>query len=61
MGNPPQQAVELEVEQTAMGRLEDMGPPAEVVSGSTTEIDGDHMVGLTEECRLGGTWVEHPR
>jgi hypothetical protein len=46
------------VEQPVAGRLEDVGPPAEVDGGSTIEMKGDHMVGLKEECRLGGTWVE---
>jgi hypothetical protein len=48
------------VEQPAAGRLEDVGPPAKVDGGSTTEMEGDHVVGLKEECRLGGTLVERP-
>jgi hypothetical protein len=56
----PQPAVELEVEQPITGRWEDVGPPAEVDRGSTTAMKGDHMAGLKVECRLGGTWAEHP-
>jgi hypothetical protein len=29
-----------------VGRLEGMGPPAEVDSDSTTEMEGDHMAGM---------------
>jgi hypothetical protein len=47
--------MELEVEQPAAGRLEDVGPPAEVNGGSTAETEGDHVGGLKEECRPGGT------
>jgi hypothetical protein len=54
----PQQAAELEVEQPAMGRFEDVGPPAEVDAGSTTATKGGHVAGLKVECRSGGTWVE---
>jgi hypothetical protein len=48
------------VEQHVAGRLEDMGPPAEVDDGSTTETEGDHVADL-KECRPGGTWAEHPQ
>jgi hypothetical protein len=53
--------MELEVEQPATGRLEDVGPPAKVDGGSTAETEGDHIAGLKEECRPGGTWVECPQ
>jgi hypothetical protein len=43
-----------------VGRLEDMGPPTEMDSGSTVEIEGGHVAGLKEECRPGGTWAERP-
>jgi hypothetical protein len=42
-------------------RLEDMGPPAEVDGGSTAKTEGDHVAGLTQESRSGGTWVEWPQ
>jgi hypothetical protein len=48
------------VEQPAGGRLEGVGPPAEVDGDSTAEMEGDHEVGLKVECRPSGTWVEHP-
>jgi hypothetical protein len=57
----PQPAVELEVEQPALGKREDMGPPAKVDVGSTAMMKGDNMAGLKAGCRLGGTWVERPR
>jgi hypothetical protein len=60
MGNLPQPAAELEVEQLALGRLEDVGPPAEVDGGSTAASKGDHVAGLKVECRLGSTWEECP-
>jgi hypothetical protein len=53
--------MELEVEQPATGRMEDVGPPAEVDDGSTTATKGDHVVGLKAKCRPDGTWVERPR
>jgi hypothetical protein len=37
-----QPAAELEVEQPAVGRLEDMGRPAEVDGGSTAAMRGAH-------------------
>jgi hypothetical protein len=43
-----------------VGRLEDVGPPGEVDSGSTATTEGDHIAGLKAECRLGSTWVERP-
>jgi hypothetical protein len=52
--------MELEVEQPAACRLEDVGPPAKVDSGSTIEMEGDHMAGPKVECRPSDTWVEHP-
>jgi hypothetical protein len=57
----PQPATELEVEQPAMGRREDVGPSAEVDAISTATMKGDHVAGLKVECRPGGTWVERPR
>jgi hypothetical protein len=60
MGTLPQLAAELEVEQLAAGRLEDVGPPAEVDGGSITAMEGDHAAGLKAECRPGGIWAEHP-
>jgi hypothetical protein len=47
--------VVLEVEQPATGRLEDVGPPAEVGDGSTTARKEAHMASLKVECRPGGT------
>jgi hypothetical protein len=58
MGNLAQQAAELEVEQPAGGRPEDMWPPTEVDGDSTTETEGDNVAGMWEECRPSGTWVE---
>jgi hypothetical protein len=49
MGNLPQLATELEMEQPAAGRLEDVGPTTEVDGGSTTETKGDHVDSLMEE------------
>jgi hypothetical protein len=46
------------VEQLAAGRLEDMRPPTEVDGGSTTEMEGGHVVGMREECRPGSTWAK---
>jgi hypothetical protein len=57
----PQLAAELEVEQPAAGRREDVGPPPEVDAGSTAVTKGDHVAGLKAECRPGGTWAERPR
>jgi hypothetical protein len=58
----PQLATELKVEQLATGRLEDVGPPAEVDGGSTVVMKGGgHMAGLKVECRPDGTWVEGRR
>jgi hypothetical protein len=34
------------VEQPAIGRLEDVGPPAEVDGGSTAAMKGGHVAGL---------------
>jgi hypothetical protein len=53
--------VELEVDQPAEGRPDDVGPPAEVDGSSTAKLEGDHKAGLKEECRLGGTWAEDPQ
>jgi hypothetical protein len=44
-----------------MGRLEGVGPPAKVDGDSTAEMEGDHVAGLSEECRPGGTWAECPQ
>jgi hypothetical protein len=52
--------LQSEVEQPIMGRLEDMGPLAEVDGGSTAMTKGGHVAGLKVECRPGGTWVEQP-
>jgi hypothetical protein len=49
------------VEQLAAGRLEDMGPLGKVDGGSIAEMEGDHVAGLKEKCRPGGTWAEHPQ
>jgi hypothetical protein len=38
-----------------MGRLKDVGPPAEVDGGSTAEMEGYHVAILKDECRPGGT------
>jgi hypothetical protein len=53
--------MELEVDQPAVSRLDDMGPPAAVDGGYTTVVEGDHVAGLRAECRPGDTWVECPR
>jgi hypothetical protein len=53
--------MELVVEQPATGRLENVGPPAEMDSGSTAMMKGGHTAGLKVGCRLGGTWVERPQ
>jgi hypothetical protein len=42
--NLPQQAMELEVEQPAAGRLEGVGSPVEVDGDSTIEMEGDLVV-----------------
>jgi hypothetical protein len=60
MESQPRYAEELEVEPPAMGRLESVGPPAKVDGDSTAETKGDDVVGLKEDYRLGGTWVERP-
>jgi hypothetical protein len=49
------------VEQLAVGRLEDVGLPAEVDGGSTAVMEGDHVASLKAKCRLGGAWAERPR
>jgi hypothetical protein len=49
------------VEQSAAGRLEDVGLPAEVDGGSTATTKGDHVAGLKLEYRPGGTWAERPQ
>jgi hypothetical protein len=56
-----QSATELEVEQPAAGRWEDVAPPIEVYGGFTAAMKAGHMAGLKAECRPGNTWVEHPR
>jgi hypothetical protein len=55
-----QPGAELEVEQPAMGRLEGVGPPAEVDGGSTTATKVGHVAGLKVEYKPGGTWAECP-
>jgi hypothetical protein len=57
----PKSIVELEVEQPATGRWEDVGPPTEVDACSTAVMKGDHMAGLKTECRPDDTWAERPR
>jgi hypothetical protein len=49
------------VEQPTVGRLEGVGPPTEVDDYSTIKMEGGHVPGLKEECRLGGTWTECPK
>jgi hypothetical protein len=49
------------VEQPTTGRLEDVGPPAEVDGGSTTATNGDHMAVMKAGCRPGDTWVVRHR
>jgi hypothetical protein len=44
-----------------VGRLEDVGPPAEVDGVSTAVTKGGHMAALKVECRPGDTWAEHPQ
>jgi hypothetical protein len=39
------------VEQLAAGRLEGVGSLAKVDGDSTVDGEGDHVAGLTEECR----------
>jgi hypothetical protein len=56
----PQPAAELEVEQPATGRQDDVGQPTKVDGGSTASMKGDHVAGLKAECRPGGTWAELP-
>jgi hypothetical protein len=41
-----------------MGRLEGVGPRAEVDGDSTAETEGDHMASLEKGCRPIGTWAE---
>jgi hypothetical protein len=60
MGSLPRQATKHEVEQPTAGRLEGVGPPAEVDGDSTTETEGDHMASLKEGCTRGDTWVWCP-
>jgi hypothetical protein len=43
-----------------VGRLEGVGSPATVDGDSPTEIEGDHVASLTEECRPDGTSAERP-
>jgi hypothetical protein len=38
-----------------------VGPPTEVDGDSTAETEGDHMAGLKEGCRAGGTRAERPQ
>jgi hypothetical protein len=49
------------VEQTAVGRPEDVVPPVEVDGGSSTMMEVDHVAGLMEGCRPGGTWTKRPK
>jgi hypothetical protein len=57
MGTLPLPVAELEVEQAATGRLEDVGPPAEVDGGSTAAMEGNHAAGLKAKCRPADTWA----
>jgi hypothetical protein len=57
----PLQPVELEVQQTAMGRQEDVVPTAELDDGPTAVMEGERAAGLSEGCRPAGTWAECPR
>jgi hypothetical protein len=61
MGSPTLQPAEVEVEQTATGEPADAKLPAEVYGSPTATVEENCMVGLQAECRLGGTWVEHPQ
>jgi hypothetical protein len=61
MGTLPQPTTELEVEQPATGKLEDVGPLAKVDGGSTAMTKEGHVAGLKVECRPGGTWAERPQ
>jgi hypothetical protein len=47
------------VEQSVVGRLEGMGPPAEVDGDFTAEMEGDHVASQEEGCRLSGTWAKN--
>jgi hypothetical protein len=49
------------VEQPVVGRLEGVGSPVKLDGDSTTKMEGDHVAGLKEECRPGGTWSECPQ
>jgi hypothetical protein len=62
MGSLTLQSVELEVEQTVVGGLEDMELPIEVYGSPTTAAAArvDHAAGLQVQCRPGGTWAECP-
>jgi hypothetical protein len=62
MGSLALQSTELKVEQTTIGELADAELPAEVYGSPTaTEEEEDHMAVLQTECRLRGTWAEHPQ
>jgi hypothetical protein len=62
MGSLALQFVELDVEQTTAGGLEDAELPAEVYDSPTAAVaEEDHVAGLQAECRLGGTCEERPR
>jgi hypothetical protein len=61
MGTLPQPVAELEVEQPAASRLEDVGPPTEVDAGSNATMKEGHVAGLKVECRPSNTWAERPQ
>jgi hypothetical protein len=62
MGSLALQSLELEVEQTVVGKLADAELPAEVYgSPTTTTAEEDHTTSLQAECRLGSTSAEHPQ
>jgi hypothetical protein len=44
-----------------VGRLEDVGPPAEVDGGSTATTKRGHVAVLKVECIPSGTWAERPQ
>jgi hypothetical protein len=60
-GNLPQPAAELEVEQPAISKMEDVGSPADGSGVSTAAMKGDHVAGQKVECRPGDTWAERPQ
>jgi hypothetical protein len=50
------------MEQTTMGELVDAELPAKVYGRPTAAAEEeDHAASLQAECRLDGTWAEHPK